>query len=566
MIAAVGSTGPVAVRARGWGWRHATRRAWAVRGVDLDVAPGERVLLLGPSGAGKSTLLAGLAGLLDPGTGPAGGIGEQEGELLLDGRPARLARLEAVQAGQARTGLLLQDPLAQTVLARCGDDVAFGLENHAVPREQIWPRVEAALRGVAFPYGLQHPTSRLSGGQRQRLALAGVLALRPGLMLLDEPTAMLDPDGAARLRDQVREVLTATGAGCVLVEHRVAPWLDLVDRVVVLEPGGGVIADGPPQQVLVERGAELAAGGVWVPGHLPSRPPRPPGRDHARFPVAENRYPCVNRYPCMITGGVEGAGGEPLLQVRGVAVRRPGLEAPAVRDVDLDLHAGRTTCVVGPNGAGKSSLALALAGLAAPSSGSVTASRALSGTAGSRHPHRWRPRELVTRIGTVFQEPQHQFVARTCAEELAVGPHRLGLPAAEVKARSDELLERLRLTALARANPFTLSGGEQRRLSVGTVLATRPRVLVLDEPTFGQDSRTWAELVALLHDLVGEGAALVAVTHDQALVDAVADDVLELRDGVPYRPPHRPPRSPHSPPHRPPHRRPSEQDADRAAG
>jgi len=496
---------PVAVRARGWGWRHSTRRAWALRGVDLDVAPGERVLLLGPSGAGKSTLLAGLAGLLDPGTGADDGTGDEEGELLLDGVPARRARLEAVAAGTARTGLLLQDPLAQTVLARCGDDVAFGLENHAVASGQIWPRVQAALRGVAFPYGLQHPTGRLSGGERQRLALAGVLALRPGLMLLDEPTAMLDPDGASILRDQVRRVLEATGAGCVLVEHRVAPWLDQIDRVVVLEPGGGVIADGPPS---------LA-------------------RDHARRRVAphDSVHDHGGRW-----GAARAGGQEALLAVRGVAVRRAGLERAAVQDVDLDLQAGRALCVVGPNGAGKSSLALALAGLVAPSAGTVTASAGLTGTARTRHPHRWRPRELVTRIGTVFQEPQHQFVARTCADELAVGPRRIGLPDAEVAARTAELLERLRLAPLARANPFTLSGGEQRRLSVGTVLATRPQLLVLDEPTFGQDARTWAELVALLQELVAEGAAVVAVTHDEALVQALADDVLELRDGLPQQP------------------------------
>jgi energy-coupling factor transport system ATP-binding protein len=204
-----------------------------------------------------------------------------------------------------------------------------------------------------------------------------------------------------------------------------------------------------------------------------------------------------------------------------------------VAGVDLQLVAGSTTCVVGPNGAGKTSLALALGGLVAPSAGTVTASGELAAGLATPHPHRWRPRELVTRIGTVFQEPQHQFVATTVADELAVGPRRTGRSEAEVRARVDELLERLRLTELARANPFTLSGGEQRRLSVATVLATRPRVLVLDEPTFGQDARTWAELVDLLAGLVEAGSALVAVTHDERLVEALADSVLRLEAGRP---------------------------------
>src|SRR4051794_4574438 len=180
---------PVGLRARGWGWRHAGRLAWAVRDLDLDVDPGQRVLLLGASGAGKSTLLAACAGLLgSPGPAGPGGVaehdngGESTGALTVDGADAPAARL----SGSVRAGLLLQDPDAQTVLARCGDDVAFGLENLAVPREQIWPRVDEALSSVGFPYRRDHPTSRLSGGERQRLALAGVLAMRPGLLLLDE--------------------------------------------------------------------------------------------------------------------------------------------------------------------------------------------------------------------------------------------------------------------------------------------------------------------------------------------------------------------------------------------
>ncbi|HET8616605.1 MAG TPA: ABC transporter ATP-binding protein [Actinomycetales bacterium] len=502
------NAGAVRLRARGWGWRHAGRRAWALRGVDLDVAPGERVLLLGPSGSGKSTLLGACAGLLgEPTRELDGGVHEHEnggqslGTLTLDGVPAAIARLRhRTVDGQpaATTGLLLQDPDAQTVLARCGDDVAFGLENHGVPRHDIWRRVDEALALVGFPYGREHPTSQLSGGERQRLALAGVLALRPGLLLLDEPTAMLDPGGADLLRRSVSDVVAATGATLVVVEHRVAQWLDLVDRVVVLEAGGGVVADGSPDDVLDRRGAELAAQGVWVPGHLPAAP----ARRRSVAPAA-------------------------LLTADGLDVARPGSRQPAARDVHLEVRGGRATCVTGPNGAGKSTLAHVLAGLVPPLDGRLTAHDGLARGLGAA-PRRWKARELAARIGTVFQEPQHQFVASTVYDELAVGPRRLRLPEREVDTRVAELLARLRLQHLAKANPFTLSGGEQRRLSVATALATRPRVLVLDEPTFGQDSRTWAELVALLAELLDEGTGVVAVTHDRALVSAVADTEIAL--------------------------------------
>ena len=496
------------IRARGWGWRHSGRRAWALRGVDLDIEAGERVLLLGPSGAGKSTFLAAVAGLLDPGPD---GNGEAEGTLLLDGVPAQQARTAAVGAGtgRARTGLLLQDPEAQTVLARCGDDVAFGLENHGVEPGEIWPRAEQALDDVRLWVPREHPTARLSGGERQRLALAGVLALRPDVLLLDEPTSMLDPDAGTRLAGLVDTLLTRTGATALVVEHRVAMWLDVVDRVVVLEPGGGVLADGPARQVLAREGAALAALGVWVPDHLPGPPARA-----ARTARTE--------------------GGDLLLRADAISVSRRGRGEPVLAGVDVDVVAGRATALVGPNGSGKSTLALALAGLARHTGGDLAAQPALlgAGSGVARQPDRWKPRDLVRRIGSVFQDPRHQFVASTVTEELAVGPRRIGLSEAEVGARTDELLERLRLTHLARANPFTLSGGEQRRLSVATALATRPRVLVLDEPTFGQDSRTWAELVGLLAALLDDGAALLTATHDTALVEALADDVLLLDAGA----------------------------------
>src|SRR5690349_19369766 len=217
---------------RGFGWRHAGRRAWAVRDVDLHIAHGGRVLLLGPSGAGKSTLLAALAGLLPEDSG------ESEGTVEIDGLDPRKSR-EGV-------GLLFQDPQTQLVMARSGDDVAFGLENRGVPAGDIWPRVSDALDRVGFPYPITRRTDALSGGEQQRLALAGVLALRPGLLLLDEPTANLDPAGGDLVREAIARVHDRDTT-LFLVEHRVEQALPLVDRVVVLAPGGGIAADGAPE-------------------------------------------------------------------------------------------------------------------------------------------------------------------------------------------------------------------------------------------------------------------------------------------------------------------------------
>ncbi|RIJ61670.1 ABC transporter ATP-binding protein, partial [Clavibacter lycopersici] len=225
----------------------------------------------------------------------------------------------------------------------------------------------------------------------------------------------------------------------------------------------------------------------------------------------------------------------PLVRADGLAVGRSGSRRSAVADdIGVALASGRVTALTGPNGGGKSTLALTLGGLLRPLSGGVVAGPTLADGLGA-DPAAWRSRELAARIGTVFQDPEHQFLAATVRAELEVGPRAVGMDPADAARRVDELLVRLRLDGLAQANPFTLSGGEKRRLSVATALATAPRLLVLDEPTFGQDARTWAELVALLADLVDrEGVGVLAVTHDADLVRALADDVLRL-DAVPGR-------------------------------
>ncbi len=465
----------VQLDAQSWAWRYATRQKWAVTNATFTIEPGERVLLLGASGSGKSTLLHAFAGVL------ADDEGEALGTMTVDGAP--------VASQRGRVGLVLQDPDTQAVLSRVGDDVAFGMENLGVPRDEMVGRVDAALDAVGLDVDHDRSTAALSGGQKQRLALAGVLAMQPGAILLDEPTANLDPAGVREVRDAVLRTVERTGATLVIVEHRTEVWLDIVTRVIVLGPDG-VVADGTPAMVLHERGAELAAAGVWVPGHPPVAP-----------------------------GAPAASPGSLLLEASELQVARVK-KHPVAGPFDLSVHAGEVIGIVGPNGAGKSTLGLTLSGLIPAHSGSVRASAELAGMA-QQDPFRWTSRQLLTRIGTVLQEPEHQLIARTVRDEIAVGPRALGMGEDEVSARVDELLERLRLAHVAGANPYTLSGGEQRRLTVGAMLATRPRVLVLDEPTFGQDAVTWAELVGLMAELRDAGHALVVVTHDDEVPRAL---------------------------------------------
>ena len=475
------------VCARDWGWRHAGRKNAALSGVDLDIAPGERVLVLGPSGSGKSTLMGGLAGLL-------GGAeeGEATGTLTVDGVAPADAR--------GRVGLLMQDPEAQVVLARVGDDVAFGMENLGVAREEIWPRVENSLEAVGLSVPLDHSTTELSGGQKQRLALASILAMGPGLLLLDEPTANLDPSGVAEVRAAVEAVVERTGATVVVVEHRVDVWASLVDRVIVVADGA-IAADGPLDEVLAQQGDALRERGIWLPGD----------------DVAAEVGPA----PEVAPASSEAA---PIARVADLTIGYDAA-APVRSGIDLTIERGVSTCIVGANGAGKSTFALTLAGLLPPLEGTVEVETS-DGTRGD--PHEWSSKQLLGRMSMVFQEPEYQFLAATVAEELAIGPRAAGMSEEEIAPLVDEHLEALGLTALARANPMTLSGGEKRRLSVATALISAPELLILDEPTFGQDRGTWLGLVRLLRAALERGVTLVSITHDPAFVAAMGQRVVDL--------------------------------------
>nr|WP_253287297.1 ABC transporter ATP-binding protein [Corynebacterium aurimucosum] len=440
--------------------------------IDLVIEPGERVLLCGDSGSGKSTLLAAMAGVLG-----SEEEGTRTGEILLEDFTGRVEE----PGHSIPVGLVLQDPDSQVISSRVGDDIAFGCENLGYPREEIWRRVGSAQELVGPFVELDFPTERLSGGQKQRLALAGVIAMGAGVVLLDEPTANLDPIGAHDVVRAVSALVEETGATLVVVEHQHEVWKGVLDRAVELECGR-IVADAPFAEVTQRRQVEALPGAHQL--------------------------------------------SEAELEGREAALWSTGLVTRFGPPRTISLPAGASTVVTGPNGSGKSTWLMTMAGLLPAKSGSIGVAdfvrRGIRGT-----PIQWKSRDLADRIGFVFQNPEHQFVTRSVAEELRVAPQVMRVKAPEKWIA--QLVESLRLEHLLDANPFTLSGGEKRRLSVATALVTAPEVLLLDEPTFGQDPRTFVELVRLLRQMVDDGTTIASITHDPLFIQSLGDHRVEVR-------------------------------------
>ena len=431
---------------------------------------------MGPSGSGKSTLALALAGLV-----PRELPGEFRGRIVVD--------------DQRGVGVVFQDPASQLVMDRAEDDVAFGLESRAWPREAMLARVPEALEQAGLGGLGRRRSTTLSGGQQQRLALAGVMAPRPGILVLDEPTANLDPPGAAAFMASLAALRRDRSATIVLVEHRVDLAWQLADAVLALGPDGQPIDLGPPSEVVARSGHRLVAQGVWLPAEL-------------------ERELGVSR----ATARLDRAIGPTVAVAEDVSFAyAPG--PAAVEGADLAVAAGERLALVGPNGSGKTTLGRLLVGLLRPSSGRVRL--------GGDDPARLRAAVLARRAGYVFQDPEAQFLATSVRAEV-----ELGLRADEA-ARVPDVMDALGLPlgSFGGRSPYTLSGGEQRRLSLACILVRRPGLLVLDEPTFGQDRRGYESLLGILRERVDEGTAIVAATHDLRLVEDLASRVIAMRDG-----------------------------------
>lgn len=487
----------------------------------LKIEPGQVTLVLGPSGSGKSTLALAACGLI-PHAVPA----YLGGRVLVAGLDTHE---HAVAELSTSISMVFQDPDAQIVTGTVLDEVCFGPENLTLPVGDVLSRAERALRTVGLWERREENPDCLSGGGKQRLAIACALAMRSPVIVLDEPTANLDPAGVVDVYAALAEVVADGEHSLLLIEHNLDACIDLVDQLVVIDGAGRLAMIGTVDEVLRQRSDELSELGVWMPVATcaamqlravgVSLHPLPTST--AELATALDAQPHLPEPATTVTAECSAPEAPAAVRIQGLTISRQGRNVLA--DVNLELAPGSFLAVVGTNGAGKSTLLHALAGVRPPPRGTIRVDGIDPATASLR--------ELSRRVGFVFQNPEHQFICDTTADELAHSLRVHSVPAQTISSRVDQMLERLDLIAERDRHPFLLSGGQKRRLSVGTALIGGARVLVLDEPTYGQDRDRAAELLDLLSLLREEGTTVIAATHDMQLVAEHATQIAVLSEG-----------------------------------
>jgi cobalt transport protein ATP-binding subunit len=497
----------------------------ALRAVSFTQNAGEMIGVMGASGAGKSTLAKCLNRII-----PEFEDGDFHGAIRIAGES--IEHLHVCELAP-KVGMVFQDFESQLFSTNVAHEVAFAMEQVGMDRAEMVRRIMPALEAVGLR-GFEHrdPMS-LSGGEKQRLAIASVLALRPSVIVLDEPTTDLDPEGRAEVFELIKK-LRAQGLSLIVIEHE-SEELRAADRIVVLREGE-IAADGPPSEVFAR--TELLAGcGVRPPGlghafELLKIDAQPKSVEQA-FEVIVRAYPSVvattydsiarSRVPEEPPAAANAIVAPAFIEIENVSYSYAG--GPRVLDsIDLKVDAGEFLAIVGQNGSGKTTLAKHIVGLIQPATGRVTID--------GKDRAQMRPAETAREVAYVFQNPDHQIFAATVEDEVAFGPRNFGLPVDEIKHRCDEALEAVGLQDERQSDPFLLSKGERQRLAVASVLVLRPRMLILDEPTTGLDYREQLRMMALVRDLNRAGIAIVIITHTPWLVAEYARRVVLMRKGA----------------------------------
>ncbi len=507
--------------------------------ISFSVKQGEALLLMGASGCGKSTLAYAIAGLF-----PRAIEADMTGTIVINGTDiSTLAPGEACQ----QVALVFQDPEAQFCMLTVEDEIAFGLENIGLPIHEMDERIERALRDTGLTDQRHALIHRLSGGMKQKLAIACALALKPSLLILDEPTANLDPAATDDFFTLLEQLIETRAHTLILVEHKLERPAALMDRVMVIDHAK-IAAEGSPRDIFETQKNLLDEMGVWQPyaseiaGKLSET-----GLHLSPHPLVLKELVSSAKQDSSVSEAVtqliiserksdiaeksfdtakmdEAAENDKQsaiwFQNVSFSYKTPFSSVSVIRDLSWQVRKGRFVALLGQNGAGKSTLARLALGLLKPSNGKISlfgqSVKNLSGEAYSQ------------KAGMVFQNPEHQFITDTVWEEIAYSLKLSKVPGSMIPKRVKDLLTEFSLANKAHMNPFALSQGEKRRLSVASMLTTSQQLLILDEPSFGQDYHNTYQLMNLVKARQLEGCTVIMITHDMRLVWEYATDVALL--------------------------------------
>lgn len=490
-----------------YGFQYAAQAKPTLNHINLDIYPGEKVLIAGASGSGKSTIGSCINGLI-----PFAYPGESTGKLLVDGKePSKSSIFELSHT----VGTVLQDTEGQFIGLTVGEDIAFALENDCVPQEEMKETVERVAKLVDIEHHLQYAPHELSGGQKQRVSLAGVMVDQVKVLLFDEPLANLDPAAGRTTIELIDMVQQKTGAAVIIIEHRLEDVLwKKVDHIVLMEEGS-IVVDMPTEKLLASN--LLLEHGIREPLYLTAL-------RYAGIPITEQMQPqhvdslqltkeqkeqLVNWYHSASGRVQKTEEKEELLQVEHLTFGYTP-ELMNLKDVSFTIHKGEMVSIVGRNGAGKSTLAKLICGFEKPTSGSISME--------GRDLSQDTIKERAANIGYVMQNPNQMISKPMIWDEVEMALLSLPMTEEERKRRVEETLKICGLYPFRNWPISALSFGQKKRVTIASILVQRPGIIILDEPTAGQDYEHYTEIMEFLKELNGQGYTIVMITHDMHLM------------------------------------------------
>ncbi|MDL4842196.1 ABC transporter ATP-binding protein [Aquibacillus rhizosphaerae] len=485
-------------------------------GISFDVHKNENLLILGPSGCGKSTLTHCLNGLF-----PRELDGTLNGEVKINGKDTK----SFVNGGVAHhIGVVFQDPESQFCMLTVEDEIAFGLENIGINRSEMKKRVDFTLKLVEMEAYKDRVISTLSGGEKQKIALACILAMEPEVIILDEPTANLDPKASGDFIKTLRDLQKEKDFSLIVIEHKLENWVTFIDRCIFMNEKGQIFFDGLLRKGLNQHRSALEMIGISIPQvtEIAIQAEKQSGKAIANLPIKIEE---LTQHPIpsslLASSKVYKTITTPLLRLEDISWTKS--KTDIIKPINITFYKEQFVAIVGANGSGKSSFSKLIAGLQKPTSGKVTLEK--------KPLTNWKEKQLRKRIGYVFQNPEHQFITDSVFDEVAFSLRMQQLPTDQINQLVKRTLDHCQLSDLEDHHPYTLSQGQKRRLSVATMIVDDQSLLILDEPTFGQDAYSTKQLLKLLKERYQKGTSIIAITHDMDIVNDYADRVIVIEKG-----------------------------------